>query len=120
MEEPAIVKDWLPRYTGMPLKDRGVYFCWSISAVTYALLPTSTMLRSMAPTAPCKTTTADNITIINFGIGSPNAGLIIDLLEAIKPKAVLFLGECGGLKNAEKPGWRSHSAHRRRQGRGDQ
>jgi AMP nucleosidase len=45
--------------------------------------------------------TAENITIINFGIGSPNAGLIIDLLEAIQPHAVLFLGKCGGLKTGK-------------------
>ena len=43
--------------------------------------------------------TANNITIINFGMGSPNAGTIIDLLTAIRPKAVLFLGKCGGLKS---------------------
>ena len=42
--------------------------------------------------------TSDNITIINFGMGSPNAATIMDLLSAIKPKAVLFLGKCGGLK----------------------
>lgn len=42
--------------------------------------------------------TAGKITIINFGMGSPNAGTIIDLLTAIKPKAALFLGKCGGLK----------------------
>jgi AMP nucleosidase len=45
--------------------------------------------------------TADNITIINFGMGSPNAGTIIDLLTAIKPKAILFLGKCGGLKSSK-------------------
>jgi AMP nucleosidase len=42
--------------------------------------------------------TAENITIINFGMGSPNAATIMDLLTAIMPKAVLFLGKCGGLK----------------------
>jgi AMP nucleosidase len=31
-------------------------------------------------------------------MGSPNAATVIDLLSAIKPKAVLFLGKCGGLK----------------------
>ena len=42
--------------------------------------------------------TADGITIINFGMGSANAATIMDLLSAVKPKAVLFLGKCGGLK----------------------
>ena len=42
--------------------------------------------------------TADEITIINFGIGTANAATIMDLLSAISPKACLFLGKCGGLK----------------------
>ena len=48
---------------------------------------------------PMQTATSNNITIINFGMGSPNAATIMDLLSAITPKAVLFLGKCGGLKN---------------------
>ena len=52
--------------------------------------------------SPMQTATAENITIINFGMGSPNAALIMDLLSAIKPKAVLFLGKCGGLKKQNK------------------
>jgi AMP nucleosidase len=42
---------------------------------------------------------ANGITIINFGMGSPNAALIMDTLSAIEPHAVLFLGKCGGLKD---------------------
>ncbi|MCP2880963.1 hypothetical protein NK960_23820, partial [Salmonella enterica subsp. enterica serovar Typhimurium] len=42
--------------------------------------------------------TAEGITIINFGMGSPNAATIMDCLTAIKPEACLFLGKCGGLK----------------------
>ena len=42
--------------------------------------------------------TADGITLINFGMGSPNAATVMDLLSAIHPKAALFLGKCGGLK----------------------
>ena len=47
---------------------------------------------------PMKSATANNITIINFGMGSAMAATIMDLLSAIQPKAVLFLGKCGGLK----------------------
>jgi AMP nucleosidase len=46
--------------------------------------------------------TADGITIINFGMGSPNAATIMDLLSAVNPNAVLFLGKCGGLKKKEQ------------------
>ena len=37
-------------------------------------------------------------------MGSPNAATILDLLSAIKPKGVLFLGKCGGLKRKNKLG----------------
>jgi AMP nucleosidase len=49
-------------------------------------------------------TSRDGITIINYGIGSPNAATIMDLLSAVKPKACLFLGKCGALKKNIKPG----------------
>jgi len=45
--------------------------------------------------------TAENITIVNFGMGSPMAATVMDLLSAIEPKAVLFLGKCGGLKKTK-------------------
>ena len=45
-----------------------------------------------------RSATAEGITIINFGMGSPNAATIMDCLSAIKPLACLFLGKCGGLK----------------------
>jgi AMP nucleosidase len=47
---------------------------------------------------------ANGITIINFGMGSPNAAIIMDILSAIEPKAVLFLGKCGGLRDKNKIG----------------
>jgi AMP nucleosidase len=53
---------------------------------------------------PFQCATANNITIINFGMGSPGAATIMDLLSAIEPKAVLFLGKCGGLKKRNKIG----------------
>jgi AMP nucleosidase len=48
--------------------------------------------------------THEGITIINFSMGSANAATIMDLLSAIEPKAVLFLGKCGGLKKKNKIG----------------
>ena len=96
-----IVKDWLPRYTGMSLEKFGDYIL---------LVNFSGYVRTFADQhdvpiygadRPMQAATADNITIINFGIGSPNAGLVVDLLEAIHPKAVLFLGKCGGLKTGK-------------------
>lgn len=53
---------------------------------------------------PMQCATADGITIINFGMGSANAATVMDLLGAIDPKAVLFLGKCGGLKKKNQVG----------------
>jgi AMP nucleosidase len=53
---------------------------------------------------PMQSATAEGITIINFGMGSPTAATVMDLLTAIQPKAVLFLGKCGGLKKRHSIG----------------
>lgn len=94
-----IVNNWLPRYTGLPIDQFGQYIILvnfnryvEIFAQQFGV-PIVGLDRSM-PNA-----TANNITIINFGMGSPNAGTIIDLLTAVKPKALVFLGKCGGLKD---------------------
>lgn len=96
-----IVRNWLPRYTGMALEEFGEHIL---------LVNFSNYVRKFAEwnnvpirglDKPMQAATADNITIINFGIGSPNAGLIIDMLDAIRPKSALFLGKCGGLKTGK-------------------
>jgi AMP nucleosidase len=53
---------------------------------------------------PMQTATAENITIVNFGMGSSMAATVMDLLSAINPQAVLFLGKCGGLKKKTQLG----------------
>ena len=40
-----------------------------------------------------------NISIINYGVGSPVAALIVDLLSFVNPKATINLGMCGGLRD---------------------
>ena len=97
----SIVKDWLPRYTGMSLDKFGDY----ILLVNFGGYVKDFADQHGVPVygleRPMQAATAEGITIVNFGIGSPNAGLVIDLLEAIKPKAILFLGKCGGLKTGK-------------------
>lgn len=96
-----IVQNWLPRYTGVQLKDFGNYiilvnFSGYVKAFAEKFkVPINGEDRSMM------SATAEDITIINFGMGSPNAGTIVDLLTAIMPKAILFLGKCGGLKTSK-------------------
>jgi AMP nucleosidase len=96
-----IVKNWLPRYTGMALEEFGEYILLVNFSGYVKTFAEKHGVQIMGQDRPMQAATAENITIINFGIGSPNAGLIIDLLEAVTPKAVLFLGKCGGLKSAK-------------------
>ena len=98
-DKAAIVKDWLPRYTGMPLEKFGEYILLVNFGGYVKAFADQHDVPIYGSDRPMQAATADGITIINFGIGSPNAGLVVDLLEAIHPKAVLFLGKCGGLKN---------------------
>lgn len=96
-----IVKDWLPRYTGMPLEKFGEYILLVNFGNYVRMFADKNEVPVYGADKPMQAATADNITIINFGIGSPNAGLVVDLLEAIHPKAVLFLGKCGGIKTGK-------------------
>ncbi len=99
-----IVKDWLPRYTGMSLEKFGQYILLVNFANYVRMFADAHDVPVYGADRPMQAATAGNITIINFGIGSPNAGLIIDLLEAVQPKAVLFLGKCGGLRAKNRVG----------------
>ena len=96
-----IVKDWLPRYTSMPLEKFGEYILLVNFGNYVRMFADKHAVPVYGADRPMQAATAENITIINFGIGSPNAGLIVDLLEAIHPKAVLFLGKCGGIKTGK-------------------
>lgn len=99
-----IVKNWLPRYTGTQIEEFGEYILltnfdnYLEKFAEWHNVPIIGQNRSM-PTA-----TAEGITMINFSMGSANAATIMDLLTARQPKAVLFLGKCGGLKRKNKIG----------------
>ena len=94
-----IVENWLPRYTGVPLKKFGEYILLTNFDHYVKLFAQWHRARVVGKDKPMSSATADNITIINFGMGSATAATIMDLLSAIKPKAVLFLGKCGGVKH---------------------
>ena len=99
-----IVDNWLPRYTGTELKDFGEYILLTNFNHYVILFSEWNNVPINGLDKPMPNATHDGITIINFGIGSPNAALIMDLLSAIAPKAALFLGKCGGLKKKNKLG----------------
>lgn len=99
-----IVENWLPRYTGERLENFGKYILLTnfSSYVNFFAQWKGVEVIGKDRSMPCAT--ADGITMINFGMGSPGAATIMDLLTAIEPKAVLFLGKCGGLKKRNKIG----------------
>ncbi|MBL7682694.1 MAG: AMP nucleosidase [Flavipsychrobacter sp.] len=99
-----IVKNWLPRYTGMALEDFGKYIL--ICNFSHYVLRFAEMhgVKVVGLDKPMSCATADGITIINFGMGSATAATMMDLLSAIEPNAVLFLGKCGGLKKKNNVG----------------
>lgn len=47
---------------------------------------------------------AKHVSIIDLGVGSPAAALCVDMISYIRPKAVLMLGMCGGLRENMKVG----------------
>ena len=100
-----ITKNWLPRYTGMPLADFGDYILltnFRLYVDKFAEIFSCDIQGEGKPMQSA--TNSSGLTIINFGIGSANAATIMDLLSAIQPKGVLFLGKCGGLKKSTEIG----------------
>lgn len=100
-----IVGNWLQRYTGKPLSYFGEHVLLT-NFNHYVDLFCEEMSVDAAEDSdvPFRAVTADGITMINFGIGSPNAALIMDLLSAIAPSACLFLGKCGGISDKTQLG----------------
>jgi len=99
-----IVKNWLPRYTGRALADFGRYILLvNFDAYVYRFAEMNNV-EVIGKDKSMLNAGTEDITIINFGMGSPNAATIMDLLTAIMPEAVLFLGKCGGLKKKNKLG----------------
>ncbi len=99
-----IVSNWLPRYTGEELKNFGEYVLLTNFSNYLEMFAAWGNVKVVGEDKPFQCATANGITIINFGMGSPGAATVMDLLSAISPKAVLFLGKCGGLKKRNKIG----------------
>lgn len=99
-----IVRNWLPRYTGEQLEHFGQYILLTNFSNYVEMFAQWNDVPIIGKDRPMQCATANNITIINFGMGSPTAATIMDLLTALEPKAVLFLGKCGGLKKRNKIG----------------
>jgi AMP nucleosidase len=99
-----IVENWLPRYTGEKLQNFGKYILLTNFSNYVRLFAEWHGVPIVGLDRPMQCATAGDITIVNFGMGSPTAATVMDLLTAIEPKAVLFLGKCGGLKKRNNIG----------------
>jgi AMP nucleosidase len=93
-----IVNNWLPRYTGKKLEEFGQYILLTNFGGYVRMFADWNGVEVEGIDRPMQSATHGGITIINFSMGSAMAATIMDLLTAISPKAVLFLGKCGGLK----------------------
>src|SRR6188768_3980913 len=99
-----IVTNWLPRYTGMALEQFEPYILLVNFKHYVDVFADKFGVEIYGKGLSMQCASAEHITIINFGMGSANAATIMDLLSAIKPKACLFLGKCGGLKKKNQVG----------------
>lgn len=100
-----LARSWLPRYTGMPLDAFGEYVLLTNFSNYVTNFARHFNCQVYGEGKPMQAATNDaGLSIVNFGIGSPNAAIIMDLLIARMPKGVLFLGKCGGLKQASEIG----------------
>jgi len=93
-----IVNNWLPRYTGVSLESFGKFILLTNFQHYVDMFAERMGVEVVGEDRNMPNATANDVTILNFGMGSPNAATVMDLLSAIMPRAVLFLGKCGGLK----------------------
>jgi AMP nucleosidase len=99
-----IVENWLPRYTGNKLENFGKHILLTNFNTYLEHFCEINGTEIIGDDYPMPCANAKGITMINFGMGSANAATIMDLLSAIEPTAVLFLGKCGGLKKKNEVG----------------
>ncbi len=99
-----IIDNWLPRYTGTPLNEFGKYILLTNFYNYITMFSEKFGCEVKGVGKAMQTATANDITIINFGMGSAMAATVMDLIAAVEPKAALFLGKCGGIKKKTKLG----------------
>ena len=85
-----IVKDWLPRYTGLELDEFGEFILLTNFQKYVEEFAKLNKVDISGKDKNMPSATFENITIINFGMGSPNAATVMDLLFSIKPKAIIM------------------------------
>ncbi len=100
-DKSEIVRDWLPRYTGREIGSFGKYILLTNFSQYVDAFAERFNVPVFGDGLPIQSATSGNLSILNFGMGSPMAATVMDLLSAVEPNAVLFLGKCGGLKKTK-------------------
>lgn len=105
LTKSAIVKNWLPRYTGAPVEAFGQFVLLTNFSNYLSRFAEKFKVKVYGENRPMQiATNKDGLTLVNFGMGSANAATCMDLISAVAPKGVLFLGKCGGLKHSTEIG----------------
>ncbi len=100
-----IAQNWLKRYTGSEPVQLGNWILLTNFQNYVDRFAEKFDAKINGMGGPMTSSTNDSgLSIINFGYGSANAATIMDLLSSVKPKGVLFLGKCGGLKKTTEIG----------------
>ncbi len=99
-----IVSNWLPRYTGLELDAFRKHILLTNFSNYIELFAGLTGAAVHGTGKALQSAITDDMMMINFGMGSPMAATTMDLLSAVAPEAVLFLGKCGGLKKKNQLG----------------
>lgn len=99
-----IASNWLPRYTKRPLDSFDDCILLTNFGKYVDLFAEKFGVEVLGRDSNMPSASAEGITIINFGMGSPNAATIMDLLSSVHPRACLFLGKCGGIDRHTKIG----------------
>jgi AMP nucleosidase len=85
-----IVQNWLPRYTGEKLENFGQYILLTNFSNYVNLFAEWNNVEVIGAGKPMQCATANNISIINFGMGSPTAALLWIYYRLLTQKQFCF------------------------------
>jgi AMP nucleosidase len=101
-ERDKIIRDCLERYTGSEIKDFQPYILLTNFRKYLTIFADhfkNDAIQCDGGMFQVVHSPSAGISFINFGLGSPAAALIMDLLNCLPTKCILFLGMCGALRH---------------------
>ena len=99
-----IVDNWLPRYTGATLDQFGKYVLLTNFSHYVNMFAKMHNVEVIGKDRPMQCATAEGITIINFGMGSPGDATVMDLLtKRPRPAPPDWPGVAGGAQARHWP-----------------